>query len=376
MDTARFDALVIGAGIAGASAAASLAPTRRVVLVERESQPGYHSTGRSAALFSEIYGNAPVRMLSRASREFLFSPPAGFSEYPLVSPRGMLHIARSDQLSLIDALLEMPGVEESAHSVEASEIERLSPLLRPGYAVAGVYEPSARDVDVHGLHQGYLRRVKAQGGTLVTNATCLELERISAGWRVRTEQRSFEAPIVVNAAGAWADEIAALAGLSRLGIVPCRRTALLVDAPQNPGVAAAPLTVDIEEEFYFKPDAGKLLLSPCDETPSPACDVQPDEMDVAIAIDRVQSATTLQVTRVNRKWAGLRSFALDRSPVIGFDARTQGFFWLAGQGGYGIQTAPAAGRLAAALLTSESVPTDIADCGVTADMVSPDRFRG
>lgn len=370
MDHHRFDVLVIGAGIAGASAAVHLAQTHRVALLERESHPGYHSTGRSAALFSETYGNAPVRMLSRASRAFLFAPPAGFSDYPLVSPRGALHIARSDQAAHIDDFLA--GVAASAHPVDAADIARLCPLLRPDYAIAGVHEPDARDVDVHGLHQGYLKQIKAAGGRIVTDATCLALERTGSTWRVRTEQAVFEAPIVVDAAGAWADQVAGLAGLSPLGVVPCRRTALLVDAP--PGLADMPLTIDIEELFYFKPDAGKLLLSPCDETPSPPCDVQPDELDIAIAVDRVQAATTLQIARVSRKWAGLRSFAPDRSPVIGYDARSEGFFWLAGQGGYGIQTAPAAGRLAAALIAREPVPSDIADFGVTAEMVSPDRF--
>jgi D-arginine dehydrogenase len=374
MTDRQFDVIVIGAGIAGASAAAPLALTHRVALLERESHPGYHSTGRSAALFSETYGNAPVRLLSRASRDFFFAPPEGFSDYPLVTPRGALHIARSDQTAHLDALLAMPGVAESAHALDAEEVARLAPLLRPGYALAGVHEPNARDVDVHALHQGFLRQIRAAGGAIVTDAACLALERAPFGWRIATAAGDFEARIVVNAAGAWADEIAGLAGLSPLGVTPCRRTALLVEAPQAEGIAAMPLTIDAEEAFYFKPDAGKLLLSPCDETPSPACDAQPDEMDVAIAIDRVESATTLQIRHVARKWAGLRSFAPDRSPVIGFDARAQDFFWLAGQGGYGIQTAPAAGRLAAALLARHDVPEDIAGLGFTAEMVSPGRF--
>ncbi|HKD24260.1 MAG TPA: FAD-dependent oxidoreductase, partial [Rhizomicrobium sp.] len=339
METSRFDVVVIGAGMAGATAAAQLAPTHRVALLERESHPGYHSTGRSAALFSEIYGSEPVRLLSRASRDFLFAPPAGFSDYPLATPRGALHIARADQMAEVDAFLAMPGVEGSAQLVDAAEVERRSPLVRQGYAVAGVYEPDARDVDVHALHQGYLRQVKAAGGVLMTDAACLGLERGAGGWRIRTQHGVVEAPVVVDAGGAWADEVAGLAGLAPLGITPCRRTALLVDAPAGPNIAGSPLTIDIEETFYFKPDAGLLLVSPCDETPSPPCDAQPDEMDVAIAVDKLQSATTIEVSRVRRKWAGLRSFAPDRNLVVGFDARAEGFFWLAGQGGYGIQTA-------------------------------------
>jgi D-arginine dehydrogenase len=370
----RFDVVVIGAGMAGATAAAQLAPAHRVVLLERESHPGYHSTGRSAALFSEIYGSEPVRLLSRASRDFLFSPPPGFAEHPLATPRGALHIARADQAAEVDAFLAMPGVEGSAQLVDAAKVERMSPLVRPGYAAQGVYEPDARDVDVHALHQGYLRQVKAAGGVLMTDAACLGLERVGGGWRIRTQHGVVEAPVVVNAGGAWADEVASLAGLAPLGITPCRRTALLIEAPPGPAIAASPLTIDIEETFYFKPDAGLLLVSPCDETPSPPCDAQPDEMDIAIAVDRLQSATTLAVSRVRRKWAGLRSFAPDRNLVVGFDARADGFFWLAGQGGYGIQTAPAAGKLAAALAAGKPVPDDLAAFGLTAEMFSPARF--
>ena len=370
----RFDIVVVGAGIAGASAASHLAESRKVVLLERESHPGYHATGRSAALFSEIYGNAVVRALSRASREFLFSPPQGFSDYPLTTPRGALHVARADQKAALQAFLAQPDVAANAYFVETPDVEVRCPILRKNYAVGGALEPNARDIDVHGLHQGYLRTLKANGGFLKTDASCVAIERASGVWRVQAGDAIFEAPLIVNAAGAWADEIAALAGAAPLSITPCRRTALLVDAPSGLDLGGMPLVIDMDEAFYFKPDAGKLLLSPADETPQPPGDVQPDELDVAIAIDRVQNATTLEISRVSRKWAGLRSFAPDRSLVIGFDARAEGFFWLAGQGGYGIQTAPAASRLAAALALGREVPDDIAACGVTADLVSPARF--
>jgi D-arginine dehydrogenase len=368
------DFLIIGGGMAGASAGAHLAGAGRVVLLERESQPGYHSTGRSAALFSETYGNQPVRALSRASRDFLFSPQEGFSDYPLATPRGALHIAREDQREKLERFFGEADVAANAEPVSAEEVERLCPLLRKGYATAGAYEREARDVDVHGLHQGYLKALKRAGGALVVEAACRTLERTGGVWRAETGQGTFTAPIVINAAGAWADEIAILANVTPLNITPCRRTALLVDMPAGPGLGEMPLTIDMDEEFYFKPDAGKLLVSPADETPCAPGDVQSDEMDVAIAIDRVQSATTLQIARVFRKWAGLRSFAPDRSPVIGFDPHAEGFFWLAGQGGYGIQTAPAASRLAAALATGNPVPDDIAACGLSAAMVSPARF--
>ena len=375
MTDGKFDVLVIGAGIAGATAAAMLAKDRRVAILERESQPGYHSTGRSAALFSETYGNAMVRALSRASRAFLFAPPEGFAEYPLVRRRGTLHIARQDQLKLLENFLALPDVATHSRGVDAAETFRLCPLLRPGYAASGIHEPFASDVDVHALHQGYLKLARAAGNILITDAPVVRMDRIHEGWIVRTPAGIFEAPVVVNAAGAWADELAELAGAAPLGIVPHRRTAVLVDPPQGVNIDELPNTIDIEELFYFKPDAGQLFLSPADETPTIPCDAQPDEMDVAIAIDRVQSATTLDVTRVRRKWAGLRSFAPDRSPVIGYDPDIEGFFWLAGQGGYGIQTAPAAGQLAAALIRREDVPTDLKSFGVNSDAISPLRFR-
>lgn len=374
MESSGFDTVVIGAGIAGASVAAYLAQDRRVALLEREHHAGYHATGRSAALFSETYGNQAVRALSRASRAFLFAPPADFCEHPIAGPRGALHIARTDQAQFLTALLAEPDMAAQAQMVDAATVERFCPLLRPGYAAAGVYEADARDIDVHALHQGYLRRLRAAGGVLVADAGVQALERVGGTWRMQTSAGLFEAATVINAAGAWADEIASLAGVAPLGITPRRRTALLVNVPDLEAIKNMPLAIDAEERFYFKPDAGRLLISPADETPSAPCDVQPEEMDVAVAIDRVEHATTLRIARVVRKWAGLRSFAPDRSPVIGFDPQADGFFWLAGQGGYGIQTAPAAARLAAGLVRGENMPEDIAAQGLTVEAVSPGRL--
>jgi len=303
-----------------------------------------------------------------------FSPPADFCEHPIAVPRGALHVARKDQTQCLEALLAEPDMAAHIRMVDAAAVERLCPLLRSGYAAAGLYEANARDVDVHGLHQGYLRALGAAGGLLITDAGVQTLERVRGTWRLQTPAGTFEAAIVVNAAGAWADHIAALAGIAPLAIIPCRRTAVLVDVPDAEAIRDMPLVIDAEERFYFKPEAGKLLVSPADETPSPPCDIQPEEMDVAIAIDQVEHATTLRVARVVRKWAGLRSFAPDRSPVIGFDPQADGFFWLAAQGGYGIQTAPAAARLAAALIMAKNVPDDLAAHGVTIDAVSPRRL--
>jgi D-arginine dehydrogenase len=372
MKAYEFDVVIVGGGIAGASAAAFLAPSRRVAILERESHPGYHSTGRSAALFSETYGNATVRALSRASRFFLFNPPAGFAAHPLVTPRGSLYVARPDQLPELESF-ETHDVTGLARRVSGQRAKELCPLLRDGYAAAAVFEPDSSDVDVHALHQGFLRVARAHDAQVFTDTEAASLEFAKGRWEVHTPIGDFRAPVVVNAAGAWADSVAASAGAAPVGIVPYRRTAMVIDPPAGYATAAMPLTIDAEETFYLKPDAGMLLLSPADETPSPPCDAQPMEIDVAIAVDRIASATILDIKHIRRKWAGLRCFAPDRSPVVGFDPEAHGFFWLAGQGGYGIQTAPALGELAAALIRREAPSGELArfDCA----SVSPSRFH-
>lgn len=371
MAHSSFDIIVIGAGIAGASAAAELARTHRVLMLEREEFPGYHATGRSAALFSASYGNAAVRALSRASRDFFHAPPEGFAEHPLVKPRGALHVARSDQLARLEIFAAQCDLAGSIETLSAQSARALCPILRPETAHAALFERDAADVDVHALHQGYLRQFRARGGVMALSAGVTALSRRDGQWRVSTGSDTALATIVVNASGAWADDIARLAGARPLGIQPCRRTALLVDMPQGLPGAAWPMVIDIEETFYLKPDADLLLISPADETPVAACDIQPDELDVAIAIARVQDATSLEIKRIRKKWAGLRSFAPDRAPVIGYDPLQPGFFWLAGQGGYGIQTAPCAAALAAALIRDD-LPAALAALPVAA--LRPHRF--
>jgi D-arginine dehydrogenase len=370
-----FDIVVIGAGIAGASVAARLAPERRVVVLERESQPGYHSTGRSAALFSEIYGAEPVRALSRASREFLFSPPQGFAESALVRRMGALHIASPEQLAQLDAFARLPDIAPATHRLSGADAIALCPILRPDCVAGAVHEPDASDVDVHGLHQGFLRQLKDRGGQVETDRPVDSLSFADGRWIVEAGGMSFAAPIVVNAAGAWADAIADLAGIERIGLQPMRRTAMLVDPPPGVTVDGWPMVIDVDEGFYFKPDAGLLLLSPADETPLDPCDVQPDEWDIAVAVDRVQTATTLEVRRIKHKWAGLRSFVADRTPVAGFDPDAPGFFWLAGQGGYGIQTCPALSRLAADLVLERGLAPELAKHGVNLRDIAPERLR-
>ena len=371
MNTSSFDILIIGAGIAGASVAAELARTHRVAILEREDHPGYHSTGRSAALFSEIYGNGVVRALSRASRDFFYNPPAGFAQHPLVKPRGSLYIARQEQILQLEEFTRNADLAGSIRRLSREEALRACPVLRPEYVAAAVFEDDAADVDVNELHQGYLRQFKAAGGTLLVNADVQSLFNRDGKWIAQTGAGEFSAPIVVNAAGAWADTVAGKAGATPLKIKPRRRTALLAELPGGISADAWPMVIDIDESFYLKPDAGLLLISPADETLVPPCDVQPEEFDVAVAVDRVEQATTLAITRIRRRWAGLRSFAPDRSPVIGFDGALPGFFWLAGQGGYGIQTAPAAARLAASLLRGDAKSEF--DAALIAQL-SPNRF--
>jgi D-arginine dehydrogenase len=368
------DVIVIGAGIAGASVAAHLAETRRVVLLEREERAGYHSTGRSAALFTEIYGNTVIRALTRASRKFLFDPPAGFAEGALTRPRGCLYIASESQLGALEAFAALPDVAPATRPLSVREARELCPILREGYVAAALLEPDSSDIDVSALHQGYLRLFRRRAGRLVLNAPVDALEHGAGGWTVHAGPERCTAPILVNAAGAWADEVAALAGLARVGLQPRRRTAVLVDPPAGMDISRWPFVNDAQEQFYFKPEAGSLFLSPADETPVEPSDVQPDEWDVAVAVERVEAVTTLQITRPKARWAGLRTFAPDRTPVAGFSDEGSGFFWLAGQGGYGIQTAPALSQAAAALILEMPLPEDLQELRAGLPALSPGRF--
>jgi D-arginine dehydrogenase len=376
MNNTHADILVIGAGIAGASVAAHLAETRNVILVEREDRPGYHSTGRSAALFTEIYGNATIRALTRASREFLFDPPSGFSEGPLTRRRGCLYIATTEQLPAMARFRALPDIEPAIRILDLAEAHEICPILRRDYVAGALLEPHCADIDVHALHQGYLRLFKRRDGRLITNAQVHSLAHGGGGggWTVQAGAERLTASLVVNAAGAWSDEVAALAGLRRVGLTPRRRTVVLVEAPPGLSVDAWPFVNDIDEKFYFKPDAGSLFLSPADETPSEPTDAQPDEWDIAAAVDRIEQATTLQVQRLKARWAGLRTFAPDRTPVVGYSPAAPDFFWLSGQGGYGIQTAPALSRTAAALVLGKPLPADLTAQGLDVAKMSPERF--
>ncbi len=354
------DVIVVGAGIAGTSAAFALAREGlRVVLLEREEQPAFHATGRSAALFIKSYGNATVRRLTVESEPFYEAPPEGFSEVPLLTPRGFMFVAREDQLDRLEEEIAfarrfVPAVRR----LDAAEARELLPLLRSRYAAAAMLDPDARDLDVGAIVAGFLRGLRRAGGTFLGDAEVSGLRRRDGVWRVESRAGPFEAPVLVNAAGAWADALAALAGLPPLGLVPKRRTAFLVEPPSGLAVGHWPLVADVEERFYIKPNAGRILCSPADETPSPPCDAAPEEIDIATAADRIQRAFDLPIRRIAHKWAGLRTFAPDDTPVLGFDPRSEGFFWLAGQGGYGIQTAPAMAALAARAIAGGGVAGD------------------
>ena len=350
-------------------------PQAKVILLERESHCGYHATGRSAASFTENYGTAMVRRLAMAGRSFFETPPEGFAEHPLVRPRGMITIARADQIdALNEELARAQRFVPSMRRMDVEEALSLVPVLRADYLAEAIFEPDSRDIDVHGLHQGYLRALKARGGVIVTDAEVETIERNGGDWSVRTRAGDFTGARLVNAAGAWADEIARKAGAEPVGLIPKRRTAFTIDAPAGAAIADWPLVNDVGAAFYFKPDAGQLLVSPADAAPSPPTDAQADEYELALGIDRLERATSIPVRKINRKWAGLRTFAGDGNPVVGEDPLVRRFFWLAGQGGYGFKTAPALSRIIAGLILTGALPAEATARGLTAEEMSPGRF--
>ena len=363
--TEHYDIAIIGAGMAGASLAAELADHARVVVLEGEDRPGYHTTGRSAAFWDECYGGPDIVPLTVASGPYL-------AEHGFLSPRGGLYIGRDDDAATLDAFMdEFAPTGIDIRRLGRAELAALIPGLKPAWTGA-VHEPASADIDVAALHQHYLTLAKRGGVTLQTRARLVAAEREGGRWRLAIERGvELTAGVLVNAAGAWADPVAAIAGAQPLGIAPKLRTVAQVrTAPAPP--ATLPLTLDIRGSFYFKPESGRLWLSPHDETPSEPCDAAPEELAVAEAIDRFEAVVDWRIEAVERRWAGLRSFAPDRLPVYGFDARREGLFWFAGQGGFGIQTAPAAARLAAQLILGQ--PRDAMTTALSAALYAPGRF--
>jgi len=346
-ETVETDVLVIGAGIAGVGVAAALADTHRVVILERESQPGYHSTGRSAAIFIPNYGNDVIRSLNRASAPLFEQRDTGLFPEPLLTPRGCLTIADE---SGVEACGEFVRNGTGVEAISVDHALSMVPILSRDYVKAAAYQHDAQDIDVNALHQGWLRKASALGVKLFTNTEMLSAERATGAWRIETAERIFIANVVVNASGAWADLTAGLFGVKPLGLTPMRRSIAVLPAPDGHDVRSWPLVDDMNEAWYLKPDGGRMFVSPCDETPVEPHDAYVDDMILAEGLYRFEQAVTVPVNRVESSWAGLRTFAPDRTPVAGFDSTVGGFFWLAGQGGYGIQTSPALSDLAAALI--------------------------
>lgn len=332
------DILIIGGGIAGVSVAARLAGRAKVILLEREDLLAAHTTGRSAALFSETYGNDAVREWTRESRPFFEHPPEGFAPVPLVAARPSVFVARAEAAGKLEAMLAENGA--LMRRLAPDDVYTRVPVLRRDVFAAFAEETEAADIDVAALFDGFRRMALHGGVDIRTNQEVLAVDAKGSHWSVATRDGRFSARVVVNAAGAWAGVIGRMAGLGDRGLTPMRRTAITIEPPDGVDVSAWPFVCDIEDTFYFKPEAGLILASPVDETPSEPCDAQPDEIDVATIAWRIEEATTLRVSRIPRRWAGLRTFTPDRTPLFAFDDGAQGFFWLAGQGGYGIQTSP------------------------------------
>jgi D-arginine dehydrogenase len=369
MDTDSFDAIVIGAGIAGATTAAALSVDRRVALIEAEEAAGYHTTGRSAAIWMLHYGPPDVQMLTGLSRDFFHNPPAGFSDAPLFNPRLVLFLADQERRALLES---RAAGSDIIRLVAPEEARALVPALRLDWLALAAIEEGDFDMDVAALHQGFLRQMRAAGGVLALRSRAGRIERRGGAWQVETSAgTTFQAPVVVNAAGSWGDEVAAQAGVAPIGLIPKRRTGAIID-PAPYDVSNWPMLLDAAEGWYARPEARtRLMVSPADETPMHPHDVQPDELDVAIGIDRMQQALDIEVRRVEHSWAGLRTFAPDGSLAFGWDTSAEGFFWCVGQGGYGIQTAPAAGRLVADLIASR----DPGPAGVILAAINPNRFK-
>ncbi len=371
------DFLIIGAGIAGAGIAYHLAPHARTLLIDMEEQAGYHTTGRSAAFYAETYGGSKLQPLTTASKSFFHQPPEGFSEHPILTPLGAVHIFREDQKSraqaMFDALVkDLPSVK----TLEAETVLERAPYLKKARLVGGIDDPECGNLDVAALHQGFLKHAKKSGAEILLGAG-FEAAHFSEGfWHVKTRTGDIRAKTLINSAGAWGDDVAQRAGIKPIGLMPLRRTIITIANPK--GLAfdpKGPVIIDIDEDFYFKPEGAGYLVSPADEVPSPACDAQPDMEDIAVAADLFEQATGATVEHLDAKWAGLRTFAPDRAPVIGYAADHSNFFWNVGQGGYGIQTAPAWSALAAALALRTDIPQDLLDNKVQPQIYDPARFK-
>ena len=364
------DVLVIGGGIAGLSAAAALSSHARVRVLEAEEQIGYHSSGRSATMVHYALGDRLVRALTLASRPFFDDPPEDFSNIPLGHRVPVLVYAREEERQALDALDAEISLFARLERLDAAGVHELCPLLRDD-ALYGIADLGGMRLDPHALLQGNVKRLRSRGGEVSTGARIARIERRSGAWTVTSEKgESFSAAVLVNAAGSWADRIAYLAGIHPLGLEPKRRTIITFDAPPRTDLDRLPFTKTIGDELYFGAESGRLFASPMDEVPSEPCDAQPDEYEIALAAHRMEERTTVKIRQIHSKWAGLRTFTSDRHPVAGFAPDAEGFFWLAGQGGFGLQTSPAMAAIVESLIANTAWPlTD-----VEREELLPDRF--
>jgi len=372
----RSDFLVIGAGVSGAAAAAELALSGTVTLLEMEERPGYHSSGRSAALYTPNYGPAFVRTIIAASAKFYRNPPTGFAEQPLLTPRQALTFVPAGFEAKIDECMAAATAATPLIEITPAQACERAPLLRREMVARAVLDPHVMDMDATAIHQGFLKLVKGRHGKLATDNRVTAIARVKGSWHVTTAAGAvFEAPVLINAAGAWADEIGQLAGLQPIGLQPMRRTAIII--ARDPALAPTdmPAVDDGATEAYVKLDAGRLMASLGDATPSPPCDAQPEDLDMAMIVDWLERNTHVAVKRIEHSWAGLRNFVTDHCPVVGFDRGADNFFWLAGQGGYGIMLAAALGRVTRSLVTDGKLPADLAGQGLTESTLAPDRCR-
>ena len=369
---ADFDFIVIGAGIAGASVAAHLAAKASVLILEMEERPGYHTTGRSAAAYEPNYGPRPFWALTLSGLAFYKNPPADFSDRPIFSRRGTLVIEAKGQEEFSQHFLK-PGA--NLREVSVDEMLALIPVLRRDYANRGFYDDGTGDLDVDLLHRGYLKWFKQRGGKTICDAPAKEIHRVGAQWQVVTPQGTFTAGVVIDAAGAWGDKVAMMAGVAPVGLQPKRRSIGVIPITGHNGFMDWPFFEDCAETWYAKPQSGKLIVSSADQTPVEPHDAYADDEAIAVGVDRLMQATTLEVTRLDHSWGGLRSFAPDHFPVCGYEPSAPGFFWLIGQGGNGIQSSWGLSRLAAALALREAVPEDLLSLGLLIEDVLPARFR-
>lgn len=369
------EVVVIGGGIAGVSAAFQLSKTHRVVLLEREAQLAHHTTGRSAAVYIVNYGGPIAMRLTKASRDFLDDTP--HADHPVLEDRGVLMVGDEANRSHIEALaVEGHALDSTIELIDGPVARAMVPVLREEAAVVGMYEPNGSGMDVMGLHQAFVRGAVANGAEIVRHEGALTAERNGDRWNVSTANVTVGADTIVNATGAWGDELAAVVGATPVGLVPMRRTAFTTSVAADPNNWPLVHIDSVDGPAYFKPEAGgHLLCSPADETPSPACDAKPEEIDVALAIDRLNATTTLDIRSVASTWAGLRTFTADRQPVLGMDPDVPGFCWMVGQGGTGITTAAASGEVVAAAVRGEVLPAHLSELGLDFDMLGPMRLR-